>query len=287
MPVEVGQRQAGAARSSATSTCARRPRIEVLAKLPTAFDKDGFVTAGNASGIVDGAAMMVLTTARARRREGRQSRSGGSSPGRSSASTRSRMGIGPAPAIRAALEQAGMKLADLDLIEINEAFAGQILARHPELELDLDKLNVNGGAIALGHPLGATGTRITLTLLKELRPPRRRSRRRLGLHRRRPGHRHDRGGRRLIDLAGRRVLVTGGSRGIGAACCRLFAARRGDGGGPLRASGETRAEALLAELPDAAAGGHLRLRRGPRRAGGRSTGSSSGSSASGAASTAW
>jgi acetyl-CoA C-acetyltransferase len=78
------------------------------------------------------------------------------------------MGIGPAPAIRAALARAGLALADLDLIEINEAFAGQILACVRELGLDEAKLNVNGGAIALGHPLGATGARITLTLLKEL-----------------------------------------------------------------------------------------------------------------------
>ena len=79
------------------------------------------------------------------------------------------MGIGPAPAIRAALDKGGLKLEDLDLIEINEAFAGQILAVARELSLDVDKLNVNGGAIALGHPLGASGTRILLTLLKELR----------------------------------------------------------------------------------------------------------------------
>jgi len=80
----------------------------------------------------------------------------------------SRMGIGPAPAIRAALAKAGMTLGDLDLFEINEAFAGQVLAVMRELDLDHAKLNVNGGAIALGHPLGATGTRLTLTLLKEL-----------------------------------------------------------------------------------------------------------------------
>jgi acetyl-CoA acetyltransferase family protein len=80
----------------------------------------------------------------------------------------SRMGIGPAPAIRKALERAGMSLGDVDLFEINEAFAGQILAVVKELDLDVEKLNVNGGAIALGHPLGATGTRLVLTLLKEL-----------------------------------------------------------------------------------------------------------------------
>jgi acetyl-CoA acetyltransferase family protein len=142
--------------------------LEGLAKLPTAFEKDGFVTAGNASGIVDGAAMMLLTTAEKAREKGAAPLGRlvswavlGVDP--------SRMGIGPAPAIRAALRKAKMELADLDLIEINEAFAGQILAVVRDLGLDPDKLNVNGGAIALGHPLGATGTRITLTLLKELR----------------------------------------------------------------------------------------------------------------------
>ena len=80
----------------------------------------------------------------------------------------SRMGIGPVPAIRQALDRAGLSLGDLDLIEINEAFAGQILAVIRELDLDQETLNVNGGAIALGHPLGATGSRITLTLMKEL-----------------------------------------------------------------------------------------------------------------------
>ena len=80
----------------------------------------------------------------------------------------SRMGIGPVPAIQQAVKKAGLTVVDLDLIEINEAFAGQILAVIKELDLDRDKLNVNGGAIALGHPLGATGTRLVLTLLKEL-----------------------------------------------------------------------------------------------------------------------
>ena len=142
--------------------------LAALAALPTAFEEDGFVTAGNASGIVDGAAMLLLTTA------GRAAERGLRPLGRLVASATvgvepSRMGIGPAPAIRAALERAGMELGDVDLLEINEAFAGQILAVAKELDLDLAKLNVNGGAIALGHPLGATGARITLTLLKELR----------------------------------------------------------------------------------------------------------------------
>ncbi len=142
--------------------------LEGLAKLRPAFDDNGFVTAGNASGIVDGAAMMLLETADRAKGRGieplgriRSWATVGVDP--------SRMGIGPAPAIRKALAKAGMELGDLDLIEINEAFAGQILACVKELELDTDKLNVNGGAIALGHPLGATGTRITLTLLKELK----------------------------------------------------------------------------------------------------------------------
>jgi acetyl-CoA acetyltransferase family protein len=142
--------------------------MEDLAGLPTAFDKDGFVTAGNASGIVDGAAMAILTTEENARQRGLNPLGRivswavvGVDP--------SRMGIGPAPAIRAALDKAGMTLGDLDLIEINEAFAGQILAVIKELDLDVDKLNVNGGAIALGHPLGASGTRILVTLLKELK----------------------------------------------------------------------------------------------------------------------
>jgi acetyl-CoA acetyltransferase family protein len=142
--------------------------LEELASLPAAFDKDGFVTAGNASGIVDGAAMMLLSTAERARERGWQPLGRlvswavvGVDP--------SRMGIGPAPAIRAALGKAGMTLDDVDLFEINEAFAGQILAVVRELGLDEAKLNVNGGAIALGHPLGATGTRLALTLLKELR----------------------------------------------------------------------------------------------------------------------
>ena len=142
--------------------------VETLEKLPTVFDEDGFVTAGNASGIVDGAAMLLLTTHQNAATAGQDSLGRilswsvvGVEP--------SRMGIGPAPAIRAAAEKAGLEVSDFDLIEINEAFAGQILAVIRDLELDVDKLNVNGGAIALGHPLGATGSRIVLTLLNELR----------------------------------------------------------------------------------------------------------------------
>src|ERR1700674_4456703 len=141
--------------------------MEDLAALPPAFDKDGFVTAGNASGIVDGAAMMLLSTAE--HAEERGWKPLGRILGWSVVGVEpSRMGIGPAPAIRAVLAKTGMELGDLDLLEINEAFAGQILAVIRELQLDVDKLNVNGGAIALGHPLGASGTRLLITLLKEL-----------------------------------------------------------------------------------------------------------------------
>jgi acetyl-CoA acetyltransferase family protein len=141
--------------------------VEVLAKLPTAFDDEGFVTGGNASGIVDGAAMMVMTTAD--RAEARGVRPLGRILGWNIVGVDpSRMGIGPSPAIKGLAAKLGMEVSDFDLVEINEAFAGQILACVRDLDLDVDKLNVNGGAIALGHPLGATGTRITLTLMMEL-----------------------------------------------------------------------------------------------------------------------
>ena len=142
--------------------------IEALAKLLPSFGKDGQVTAGNASGIVDGAAAVVVTTAENARRKGTKPLGRlvswavvGCDP--------ELMGLGPAPAAVEALEKAGLSKEDVDLWEINEAFAGQILGVVRELGLDLAKLNVNGGAIALGHPLAATGTRLTLTLLKELR----------------------------------------------------------------------------------------------------------------------
>src|SRR2546428_9510470 len=140
--------------------------LEGLAKLKPAFAKDGFVTAGNASGIVDGAAIVTVTTAenaRGKKPLGRIISWGvtGCDP--------DIMGIGPVPATKIALEKAGMKLDEIDHIEINEAFAGQILAVIKELGIDTEKLNVNGGAIALGHPLAASGTRLVLTLLHELR----------------------------------------------------------------------------------------------------------------------
>ena len=142
--------------------------IEGLAKLKPAFAKDGFVTAGNASGIVDGAASLVIAD------EAFVESKNLKPLGRiiSWAYTGVEpdiMGIGPVPASLQALEKAGLKLSDLDLVEVNEAFAAQYLAVEQELGLDRNKTNVNGGAIALGHPLAATGTRLVLTLLLELR----------------------------------------------------------------------------------------------------------------------
>jgi len=141
---------------------------EGLAKLKPAFAKDGFVTAGNASGIVDGGAMVVVTTAEKAKEKGKTPLGRIVSWGITGCDPEI-MGIGPVPATQAALKRAGLKLDDIDLIEINEAFAGQILAVAKELGVNMDKLNVNGGAIALGHPLGASGTRLVLTVLYELR----------------------------------------------------------------------------------------------------------------------
>ena len=141
--------------------------LEGLSKLLPAFGPESFVTAGNASGIVDGAAALVVTSAERAAKAGVRPLAivrGYASVGVDPAI----MGIGPAPAIRMACERAGIAVEDLDLIEINEAFAGQYLAVERTLGLDRDKVNVNGGAIALGHPLGASGTRLLYTLVLEL-----------------------------------------------------------------------------------------------------------------------
>jgi acetyl-CoA acetyltransferase family protein len=144
------------------------PSLEIMAKLPPAFGKDGMVTAGNASGIVDGAAAVVVMAAAKAQSEGRKPLAEVIDWGVAGVDP-SIMGIGPVPAIRQALERAGLGLRDIDLFEINEAFAGQYLAVEKELGLDRERANVNGGAIALGHPLGATGTRLILTLALEMR----------------------------------------------------------------------------------------------------------------------
>jgi acetyl-CoA acetyltransferase family protein len=142
--------------------------MESLAALPPAFRKDGGVTAGNASGIVDGAAALVLASQQAVQTLGLKPI--GRLIGWSAVGVEPKeMGIGPAPATRAVLARTGLTLAEIDLIEVNEAFAAQYLAVEKELGLDRDRVNVNGGAIALGHPLGASGARLLLTVLLELR----------------------------------------------------------------------------------------------------------------------
>jgi len=141
--------------------------VESLAKLRPAFDKEGTVTAGNASGINDGAAAAVLMTADEAKRRGIKP------PARivswaTAGVDPAIMGTGPIPASRKALEKAGWKVQDLDLIEANEAFAAQAISVNRELGLDTGKVNVNGGAIALGHPIGASGARVLVTLLHEM-----------------------------------------------------------------------------------------------------------------------
>ncbi|MAE45711.1 MAG: acetyl-CoA C-acyltransferase [Planctomycetes bacterium] len=141
--------------------------IEGLSRLRAAFGKEGTVTAGNASGIVDGAAAVVVTTDEHARSQGLNTLAvirGWSYVGVDP----KEMGIGPVPAIQKLMEQSGIALDQVDRIEINEAFSAQYLGCEKELELDRDRCNVNGGAISLGHPLGATGTRLVLSLALEL-----------------------------------------------------------------------------------------------------------------------
>jgi acetyl-CoA acetyltransferase family protein len=148
----------------------RRPEttLETLSKLSPAFRKDGIVTAGNASGIVDGAAAVVVTHAKTA--DARGWKPLGRIVSWATVGVEPRiMGIGPVPASQKAMAAAGLKIAQIDRVEVNEAFAPQYLAVERGLGLDRSKTNVNGGAIALGHPLGASGTRLILTLLLELR----------------------------------------------------------------------------------------------------------------------
>jgi acetyl-CoA acetyltransferase family protein len=141
---------------------------EALAKLPPAFRKDGVVTAGNASGICDGAAALVLAGERFAGERGLAPIGRLVAWAAAGVDPRT-MGIGPAPASRLALSRAGLALEDMDLVEVNEAFAAQYLAVEQELGLDRERTNLDGGAVALGHPLGASGARITLHLLHALR----------------------------------------------------------------------------------------------------------------------
>src|SRR6201997_2003511 len=166
-PVEVKQ---GKKTITVSEDDHRRPEttMEILEKLPPSFKKDGIVTAGNASGIVDGAAAVVVTREKTAKEQGLKPIGrivswavAGVDP--------SIMGIGPVPSSQKALKLAGLTLDRMDRVEVNEAFAAQYLAVEKVLGLNRDKTNVNGGAIALGHPLGASGTRLVITILNELR----------------------------------------------------------------------------------------------------------------------
>ncbi len=170
VPVPLKDRKGEPTGESMTEDDHRRPQttMEGLAKLKAAFGKNGTVTAGNASGIVDGAAAVVLMSLEEARKRSIEPLGRIVSWGIAGVEPKV-MGRGPVPATKLALQKAGLNLDYIDLIEVNEAFAAQYLAVEKELGLDREKVNVNGGAIALGHPLGATGTRLVITLLYELR----------------------------------------------------------------------------------------------------------------------
>lgn len=167
VPVSIPQKKGDPVLFAADEYINRKTNAEALAGLRPAFDKAGSVTAGNASGLNDGAAGLVLMSAA-------KAASLGLTPLARIASYASAgldpafMGMGPVPAAKKALERAGWKPQDLDLLEINEAFAAQACAVHQEMGWDTSKVNVNGGAIALGHPIGASGARILVTLLHEM-----------------------------------------------------------------------------------------------------------------------
>ena len=165
--VEIPQRKGDPIVVSEDEYIKRGTTMETLAKLRPAFKKDGSVTAGNASGINDGAAALVVMSEEKAKELGLEVMaeivsyaSGGVDP--------AIMGTGPIPASTKALEKAGMKIEEIDLVEANEAFAAQALSVAKDLNFDMDKVNVNGGAIALGHPIGASGARILVTLLHEM-----------------------------------------------------------------------------------------------------------------------
>ena len=167
VPVSIAQKKGDAVLFTADEFINKKTSAEALSGLRPAFDKAGSVTAGNASGLNDGAAGVVLMSATKAAALGlpilgriASYASAGLDP--------KIMGMGPVPAARKALERAGWKAADLDLLEINEAFAAQACAVHQEMGWDMTKVNVNGGAIAIGHPIGASGCRILVTLLHEM-----------------------------------------------------------------------------------------------------------------------
>jgi acetyl-CoA C-acetyltransferase len=168
VPVPIPQRKGGPILFAVDEYPRAGTTVEKLAALKPAFRKDGSVTAGNASGINDGAAAVVVTT-------GDKARKVGTKPLArilayvSTGVDPKIMGIGPVPAVRKVLDRAGLQISDIDLFELNEAFAAQAVAVVRELQIDPAKVNVNGGAIALGHPIGASGARVLTTLLYALR----------------------------------------------------------------------------------------------------------------------
>jgi acetyl-CoA C-acetyltransferase len=168
IPVEIPRRKQPALVFDTDEFPRHGTTAESLAKLKPAFRPDGTVTAGNASGINDGAAVVLVTSARVARELGLEPLATIAAYSNAAVDP-AYMGIGPVPATRRCLDKAGWRVDDLDLIEANEAFAAVSLAVGRELGLDNDKVNVNGGAIALGHPIGASGTRILVTLLHEMR----------------------------------------------------------------------------------------------------------------------
>jgi len=167
VPVTIPQRKGDPIVFAADEFINKKTSAEALAGLKPAFDKAGSVTAGNASGINDGAAAVMVMSAKKAQALGLKPLARIASYA-SAALDPAFMGMGPVPAARRALERAGWKPADLDLLEINEAFAAQACAVHKEMGWDTSKVNVNGGAIAIGHPIGASGCRILVTLLHEM-----------------------------------------------------------------------------------------------------------------------
>ncbi|MBI5721444.1 MAG: acetyl-CoA C-acetyltransferase [Burkholderiales bacterium] len=167
VPFTIPQKKGDAIVFAADEFINRKTSAEGLAGLKPAFDKAGSVTAGNASGLNDGAAGVVLMSAKKADQLGLKPLARIASYASAGLDPKI-MGMGPVPAAKKALERAGWKPADLDLLEINEAFAAQACAVHKEMGWDTEKVNVNGGAIAIGHPIGASGCRILVTLLHEM-----------------------------------------------------------------------------------------------------------------------
>jgi acetyl-CoA acetyltransferase family protein len=167
MTLEVSGKKGETTSFSTDEHCRAGTTLQDLAKLKPVFYKDGSVTAGNSSGITDGAAALVVLSEEGLKQSGTTPQArivdyeiSGVAP--------DIMGIGPVPAVRAILERQRLSLSEIDLVELNEAFAAQVIACDRELGFDVERLNVNGGAIALGHPIGCTGVRITTTLIYEM-----------------------------------------------------------------------------------------------------------------------